>query len=128
MVIYGTGVLAACVVVGSVLGKLLGQLLGIEANVGGVGFAMILLIVVTGRLRKLDLLPEPTQAGVRYWSAVYVPIVVAMAASQDVVAALRGGGAALAAGIGAVAMAYVAVPIVGRLGDQPQATPGESDP
>lgn len=117
MAIYGTGLLAACLLLGALLGKLLGQVLGVESNVGGVGFAMILLIVASHRLRLAGKLPEVTQSGVLYWSAVYVPVVVAMAASQNVVAAIRGGGVAFAAGLGAVALAFVAVPLVCRLGE-----------
>ena len=45
MTIYGLGILAACFLAGQLLGEMLGRLIGIDANVGGVGFAMILLIV-----------------------------------------------------------------------------------
>ena len=117
MVIYGTGALAACLLLGSLLGSLLGRLLGIEANVGGVGFAMLMLIAVCERMQRAGLLPQPTQTGIRYWSAVYVPIVVAMAASQNVMAALNGGLAAVVAGLSAVAIAFAAVPLISRLGD-----------
>ncbi|MEC7413533.1 MAG: malonate transporter subunit MadL, partial [Pseudomonadota bacterium] len=44
MVIYGVGLLAACMLAGVILGDLLGQLIGVKANVGGVGIAMLLLI------------------------------------------------------------------------------------
>ena len=44
MVIYGVGLLAACMLAGVILGDLLGQLIGVQANVGGVGIAMLLLI------------------------------------------------------------------------------------
>ena len=124
MVIYGTGLLAACLLLGALVGRLLGQALGVDANVGGVGFAMLLLVVVSARLRNAGLLPELSQQGVRYWSAVYVPVVVAMAASQNVLAALSGGGAAIAAGLGAVGLAFVALPLISRIGvDSEQALP-----
>lgn len=42
MVIYGTALIAGCYLAGSLMGQLLGQLLGIPANIGGVGFAMLL--------------------------------------------------------------------------------------
>ena len=45
MTIYGVGVLAVCFLMGQLLGELLGRFLNIEANVGGVGFGMILLIL-----------------------------------------------------------------------------------
>ncbi len=44
MIIYGVGILAFCYVVGQIFGEFIGKLIGVDANVGGVGFAMILLI------------------------------------------------------------------------------------
>ena len=45
MTIYGTALLAACHLAGILLGDLLGRALGMKTNVGGVGLAMLLLIV-----------------------------------------------------------------------------------
>lgn len=116
MVIYGTGLLAACLLAGLFAGELLGRLVGIEANIGGVGIAMILLIVGSERLRKAGLLPEPTRSGVIFWSAVYIPVVVAMAASQNVRAALSGGPAAITAGVVATVVCFALVPAVDKIG------------
>ena len=80
MAIYGTGLLAACLLAGLLVGEFLGRLVGIEANIGGVGIAMILLILSAERMRKAGLLPELTQSGIIFWSAVYIPVIVAMAA------------------------------------------------
>ncbi len=115
MAIYGTGLLAACLLVGIVVGELLGRLVGIEANVGGVGIAMILLIVSAERMRRAGLLPEPTQRGILFWSAVYIPVVVAMAASQNVRAALSGGPAAITAGVVATLACFALVPAVSKI-------------
>ena len=52
MIIYGVAALAACHLAGVVLGDLLGMLLGVKSNVGGVGFAMLLLILATDWLRR----------------------------------------------------------------------------
>ena len=82
MVIYGTALLAFCMLVGLMVGQLLGDLLGVGKNVGGVGIAMLLLIVMSDWLRRRDRLPVPTQQGVLFWSAIYIPIVVAMAATR----------------------------------------------
>ena len=87
MVIFGTSLLAICFVVGMYLGDLLGVALGVKANVGGVGLAMILLIFAKMWLEKHHLMPKATEAGVGYWGAMYIPIVVAMAAQQNVVVA-----------------------------------------
>lgn len=91
MIIYGTALLAVCYLLGVYIGELLGKILGVEANVGGVAIAMILLIIGKEWLAKKGLLPKSTQFGVLYWAGMYIPIVVAMAAGQNVVAALSGG-------------------------------------
>jgi malonate transporter MadL subunit len=115
MVIYGVGLLAACLLVGLFAGELLGVLLGVEANVGGVGIAMLLLIVLahwSGRRFHLGAL---SSTGITFWSAMYIPIVVAMAAKQNVYAAVTGGPLALLAGTLAVAGSYALIPLMMRL-------------
>jgi malonate transporter MadL subunit len=47
---------------------------------------------------------------------MYIPIVVAMAARQDVVSAVSGGWLAIVAGVGAVAVSFALVPVLSRLG------------
>src|SRR6185369_6190013 len=100
MIIYGTAILAACHLLGVYIGDLLGSLIGVKANVGGVGIAMMLLISVRIFLHKRGLMPDITEAGVGFWAAMYIPVVVAMAAQQNVVAALKGGPVALIAAVG----------------------------
>ena len=73
------------------IGELLGKLIGIPANVGGVGIAMLLLIGLGSYLNKSGWLKGKTEQGVEFWSAIYIPIVVAMAAQQNVYGALRAG-------------------------------------
>lgn len=116
MVIYGVALLAGCMLAGVFMGELLGQLLGVQANVGGVGFAMLLLVVICDALIRRGRLPQVSQQGVLFWSAVYIPIVVAMAATQNVVAAVEGGLAALLAGSLAVVACLILVPAISRLG------------
>ncbi len=91
MIIYGTALLAVCYLLGVYIGGLLGKILGVDANIGGVAIAMILLILGKEMLAKRGLLPKTTQFGILYWAGMYIPIVVAMAAGQNVVAALSGG-------------------------------------
>ena len=112
MVIYGVGLLAGCMLVGLVTGDVLGTLLGINANLGGVGIAMLLLILVTGILKQRGHLPESTEQGITFWNAMYIPIVVAMAASQNVAAAFSGGLVALLAGALAMALGLLLVPVL----------------
>jgi malonate transporter MadL subunit len=104
----------------------MGWAVGIDADVGGVGIAMLLLIVAAARLQRAGRLPVPTQSGVLFWSSVYIPIVVAMAASQNVRAAVTGGAAALLAGASAVAVCFALVPVISRIGQSN--TPGTSSP
>lgn len=123
MVIYGVAILAGCFLTGLIAGDLLGLLLGIKANVGGVGFAMLLLILVTDRLKTDLKLNLSSQQGIAFWSAMYIPIVVAMAAQQDVRAAIGAGPVALLAGVLAVAASFALVPVLSRVGSSNVAIP-----
>ncbi|HSM04712.1 MAG TPA: malonate transporter subunit MadL [Longimicrobiales bacterium] len=119
MVIYGVALLAVCLLAGLFVGDALGVLIGVEANVGGVGIAMLLLILLGNRLeRRRPFLPA-TREGILFWSGIYIPIVVAMAARQNVVAALDGGLAAFLAGALAVAAGLFLVPVLSRVGARP---------
>ena len=91
MVIYGVALLAACTLVGTFVGEGLGRLLGIQADIGGVGFAMIALIAARAALARRGWLGVGVTGGVGFWSSMYIPIIVAMAATQDVVAAIGSG-------------------------------------
>ena len=116
MVIYGVGLLAACFLTGIFLGDVLGDLIGVQANVGGVGIAMLFLILASDALIKRGRLKPLTREGVHFWSAIYIPVIVAMAAKQNVVAALDGGPMAFLAGALAVVACFVLVPVISRIG------------
>ncbi len=116
MVVYGVALLALCMLVGIFLGELLGSLIGVQANVGGVGIAMLMLLILTNlSSHKLKLNPV-SETGVAFWSAMYIPIVVAMAAKQNVVAALSSGWLAVVAGVAAVIVSFAMIPVMARLG------------
>jgi malonate transporter MadL subunit len=116
MVIYGVAILSFCMLVGVFAGDLLGELIGVSANVGGVGIAMLLLIGLSNfSHHKLKLGPM-TESGVNFWNAMYIPIVVAMAASQDVIAAVTSGWLAIVAGVLAVAASFAMIPVLARFG------------
>ncbi|WP_418148219.1 malonate transporter subunit MadL [Variovorax paradoxus] len=119
MIILGTALLAVCHLLGIFLGDLLGQALGVKTNVGGVGIAMLLLIFARLYMQKRDFLPKLTELGVEYWGAMYIPVVVAMAAQQDMVAALRGGPVALLSAIAAVAVCACVIAVINRA-ERPQ--------
>jgi len=114
MIIYGTALLAVCHLLGIFLGDLLGALLGVKTNVGGVGIAMILLICARLWLHKRGLMPQTTEMGVGFWGAMYIPVVVAMAATQNVLAALRGGPVAVLAAAGSVLVCACFVSLINR--------------
>lgn len=116
MVIYGVGLLAACYLGGIFLGDVLGDVIGVQANVGGVGIAMLFLIFASDALIKRGRLKPSTREGVVFWSAIYIPVIVAMAAKQNVVAALDGGPMAFLAGALAVVGCFVLVPVISRIG------------
>ncbi|CAG2134552.1 hypothetical protein LMG31506_01404 [Cupriavidus yeoncheonensis] len=117
MIIYGTALLAICHLAGLYLGDLLGAAIGVKSNVGGVGIAMLLLISLRLYLHDRGLMPKETEAGVGFWGAMYIPVVVAMAAQQNVVAALRGGPVALLAAILAAAACACLIALLSRSGD-----------
>ena len=114
MIIYGTALLALCHLLGIFIGDLLGQALGVKTNVGGVGIAMLLLIFARLYMQKTDRLPKLTELGVEYWGAMYIPVVVAMAAQQDMVSALRGGPVALLSAFAAVGVCAVVIALINR--------------
>jgi len=124
MIVYGVALLSACLILGMLVGELLGALLNVEANVGGVGIAMLLLVLAGNSRHFRSLTEDAAGTGIRFWSAMYIPIVVAMAARQDVAAAVDGGVLALVAGVAAVAASFALVPILSRIGS---ATGNRSD-
>ena len=120
MIVYGVAALAACLIVGKFLGDWLGVAIGVEANVGGVGIAMLLLIVISHRFESF-IKNTNTSLGISFWSAMYIPIVVAMAAKQNVLAAMNGGTIALLAGLLAVVAGLALVPLLsGHRTDKPK--------
>jgi malonate transporter MadL subunit len=120
MVIYGVALLSFCMLVGVFVGDLLGKLIGVQANVGGVGIAMLLLIFLTSLKSHRLQLGTPSQSGIHFWSAMYIPIVVAMAAKQNVIAALSSGWMAIIAGIAAVVASFLLIPVIARFAPKDQ--------
>lgn len=123
MTVYGTALLAACHLAGIFLGDLLGRSLGMKTNVGGVGLAMLLLIAARTWLHRRGNFSGTSESGLTYWGAIYIPVVVAMAMQQNVVAALRGGPIALLAALGTVAACFGLVSFINRREQADPATP-----
>lgn len=116
MVIYGVALLSFCMLVGTIAGDLLGSLIGVQANVGGVGIAMLLLIFLSNLASVKFNLGVVSGTGITFWSAMYIPIVVAMAAKQNVFAAMSSGWMAIVAGVAAVTVSFALIPVLARLG------------
>jgi malonate transporter MadL subunit len=114
MIIYGVAILAFSYIVGQLFGEVLGNLLGINANVGGVGFSMILLMILTDWLRKSELFNLNTQNGIQFWNQMYIPIIVAMSATQNVKLALSSGLITLLVGIIPVIICFIAIPFLSK--------------
>lgn len=128
MIVYGVALLGACLLIGVFVGELIGDLIGVQANVGGVGIAMLLLVIAASKSNKRFKIGDITGQGVTFWSAMYIPIVIAMASKQNVLGAIEGGPLALLAGVLAVAASFAMIPILSRIGEPAEPLPEESAP
>lgn len=117
MIVYGVALLSGCLILGMLLGESIGVALNVDANVGGVGIAMIFLVLASNSEKFKSLTDGAAGSGIKFWSAMYIPIVVAMAARQDVAGATEGGLLALVAGVAAVTVSFALVPVLSRIGN-----------
>lgn len=122
MIILGTALLAACTLFGVIVGSILGMLIGIPANVGGIGISMVTLILVGSYLKRTGKLVLDVESGIKYWAAIYIPVVVAMAAKQNVFGAVSGGAMAISAGVVSVLVGFLLVPIINKSFSKSNAT------
>ena len=117
MSVYGVALLSGCLILGMLIGQSIGVALNVDANVGGVGIAMIFLVLASNSEKFKSLTDGAAGTGIKFWSAMYIPIVVAMAARQDVAGATEGGILALVAGVAAVTVSFALVPVLSRIGN-----------
>lgn len=116
MEIYGLGLVALCMFIGTLFGRVLGSILGVQGDVGGVGFAMLLLILISNYYEgKGKDFSQNTKNGILLLSALYIPVIVAMSSIQNVVSAFSGGLVAFVAGGGATIGALFLVPLISKL-------------
>lgn len=116
--IYGVALLAACMFVGSFVGNVLGMVTGLDSDIGGVGFAMLLLLLVTNSPKVNKILPDAYSKGIKFWQEMYIPVTIAMSASQNVVSALSGGIIALVLGVGVVVLMLLMIPLISKFTDK----------
>ena len=73
---------------------------------------MLLLIIVSAWAQKKGIMKAPEEQGIKWWSAMYIPVVVAMSSIQNVAAALSGGVVAILSGLLAVAICFLLIPVL----------------
>jgi malonate transporter MadL subunit len=112
MMIYGLALLALSFLLGQWVGEILGNLLGINANVGGVGFAMIFLLIFKEWFLNKGWFKPEMETGIDFWNKLYIPVVIAMAASLNVKSAISSGSLAIAAGVFPVLLAFLIFPMI----------------
>ena len=115
MYLYGSALIAVCLLMGNLIGALLGNITGFGTNIGGVGFASLFLIIAN-IVKPVERLHPKTVSGIRFWQGMFLPVVIAMTASQDVIHALSGGGLALVAGILPIVIGFALVPLLSKIG------------
>ena len=81
--------------------------MGINADVGGVGFAILLLLFVGNSKLFPFTKNQYFKDGMAFWKKMYIPVVVAMAASQNVFRMLTSGMVAIVGGIASVAFPFL---------------------
>ena len=112
MIIYGLAILSFSFIIGQWLGELLGKLLGINSNVGGVGFAMIILMLLKEVFERKGWWKPEMILGIDFWNKMYIPVVIAMAASLNVKSAISSGNLAILVGILPVILGFAFFPFL----------------
>lgn len=131
MLIYGLMLMGGCMLVGLFIGDLLGYFVsffmeGFSGNIGGVGFAMLFLIIITQKLNDKGKFSKAAESGIKFWSNFYIPVVVAMSATQNVSAAAKGGVVAVLAGVGCTLLMFIFIrPLTRMMGPQDPLPPAE---
>ncbi|MHA8065562.1 malonate transporter subunit MadL [Aquirufa sp. ROCK2-A2] len=114
MLLKGVALLAGCFILGQLIGEGLGHWIGINSNVGGVGFAMLFLILSQNELEKKGLFHQEMGEGILFWSKMYIPIIVAMSSVQNVKVAFTNGWLAVLAGIIPVIICLLFMPLLSK--------------
>ena len=119
--IYSLVTIALCMLVGKYIGTLLGALVGVGGDVGGVGFAILLMLLVTNCKKFSFIQKSDFIQGMNFWKKMYIPVVVAMAASQNVYRMLTSGMVAIVAGAAVVAFPFLLLYLLHKFGTKEDA-------
>lgn len=123
MIIYGVALLSFCYFTGNFIGDILGALVGVGSNVGGTGFSMLLLILISDHMLGKGTLSAKAQAGVEFWNGMFLPVIVAMCAIQNVKGAISAGATAFVGGIVTTLVCMCFIPVISRIGGKPEPLP-----
>lgn len=110
MTIYGVAVLAACYLAGILFGEFLGWTMNIHSNVGGVGFGMMLLILIQSLPVTRKWFNAEMHSGIGFWNKMYIPVIIAMSATQNAYTAFSSGIIAILAGVVPTMACFVIIP------------------
>lgn len=124
--IYGVALLSLCTFLGKFLGNIIGLITGINRDIGGVGFAIVLLLLASNSKTINKIMPQNFEKGILFWKEMYIPVVIAMSASQNVLGALSGGALVIVAGVGVVLVSALIFMIFNRF-ENKEATEDENN-
>lgn len=119
MIIYGLMLMGLCMFMRSDGWRSIRRFTGDLSQYWWHRFCHAFLVVSSQKLIEKGLLSKPAEQGVGFWSAMYIPIVVAMSANQNVIAALKGGPMAVIAGLGAVFIGFLLIKPLSKIGSKP---------
>lgn len=92
MIIYGIALVSLCVIIGEFIGISIGYITGLNVDVGGIGIAMILLMLISNYFSSKGYkFHELTETGIKIWSLLYIPIFFAMISKLNVYLAFSSG-------------------------------------
>lgn len=115
--IYGTAALSACMLLGTLIGNVFGDVIGAGREIGSVGFAILLLIFLTNS--KLEFVQKPAFVqGVAFWKAMFIPMVIALTATQDVFHMISSSIVAIIAGAAAVGASFLMLWVLHKLSEK----------
>jgi len=78
--------------------------------------ALVFLMVINVYVKEKEWFKGESEQGILFWKSMYLPIIVAMAATQNVTAALSGGAVALLVGVLGTAVCFLLVPFIAKIG------------